>query len=267
MDDDGFKITFNPAQLAEKEMKEYETELRQAYESLKNPREQLERMQEVIERFGESANKELLSHGIINPFNPEWAWTMEDRKGTKAHKLKQQYKEIAERSDIHLRFDEFYLIMKVLNTETTRVEHMIPAKILLDQSNPLTAYSLLFRQSVRDGIAEIVGVKGRFVFNRTEYTPQDAGIYKASGEVPQEFANILGVLTINRQRTEPAEWARQETELVRKYRQGERVADDFFAKYTGWGSSEYKSTREDKLTHLDHALSPKDSLFESICTD
>ena len=252
---DGFKIEFDPSELAAYELVVYEAALREAFESSTNPRAQLGRMGKVIEKFDDSAHKELLSNGLIDTFKPEWPFSIEGKKGTEAHKLKQQYQEVADRSDIYLRFDEFYVIIKKQNVET-----FIPSQVLLDQTNPLTFGDLWHRQSTRDEISALVTDKGRFVFNGVEYSPQSSAegridSYTAFGSVPSELVNILGVQTINEQIIIPNKWAIEEIDLVRRHREGDLTAtESFLEKYSGWGSSEHKSTKRDKLDHVNYVL-------------
>ncbi len=262
---DGFNIRYAPAELAEHELAEYETALKQAARSSMDPRKQLERMKGVIEKFDNSAHKELLSHGLVDSFNPEWPCSIEERILTKAHRLKKQNQRIAGASDIYLRFDEVYVVTKGQN-----VESRIPAQVLLDQSDPLTSSQLWHRQSIRDCIDRKVKDKGEFVFNGIKYTPQltegdKVDSYTASGSVPTEFTNILGIQTTNGKTTTPEEWAREEIKLARQYRQGDSAAaSSFLEKYSGWGSGEHVSTRAEKLEHVAYVLNRKDSLLEAL---
>jgi hypothetical protein len=252
---DGFKIKFDPRELAEYELTGYEAALREAFESSTNPKTQLKRMRKVIEEFDDSAHKELLSHGLIDSFKPEWPFSIEGRKGTEAYKLKQEYQEVADRSDIYLRFDEFYVVIRKQNGETC-----IPSQVLLDQTNPLTSGDLWHRQFIRDEVSALVGAKKGFVFNGIEYHPQSStegriDTYTASGSVSSELVNILGVQTINEQMIIPTEWAIKEIDLVRRHREGDLTAtESFLEKYSGWGSSEHASTKKDKLEHVNYVL-------------
>lgn len=252
---DGFRIEFDPSELVLYELNEYGGALRGAFESSANRRAQLRRMRGVIDEFDDSAHKELFSHSLIDVFKPEGSFSIEGREGTEAYKLKQRYQEVADRSDVYLRFDEFYVVAKKQNGETC-----IPAQVLLNQTNPLTSGNLWNRQSIRDNLSDFVNTNGRFVFNGVEYTPKfskKGGVdsYTTSSNALKELVNILGIPAINGQAITPYRWATEEVDLVRRHREGDLSAtESLLEKYSGWGSSEHKSTKRDKLDHVGYVL-------------
>src|SRR3989304_4427029 len=192
-DRDGFKIEFSPSGLAFYELEQYEAALRKAFESSSFKGGQLKRMRKVIEIFDDSANKELVSHNLVDPFNPEWPSSIEGRKGTEAYRLHQENKRVAKESNLYLRFDEFYVVVKL----GEHTQSMTPAEVLLDQRNPLTSLGLWLRQGLRDEINGLVDVKDGFVFNGVLYAAKPGSYAVSEGNALQELVNVFGLPATN----------------------------------------------------------------------
>jgi len=253
-----FEIEFNPRDLAFSELAEYEKALRVASQTGGTDKEKLRRMKLVIEQFDDSANKRLLfPFSLVDSYNPKWPSTLERKAGTEANRLATENRRIADISDIFLRFDEHYIAMKMSKTSG----HYIPAGILLNQDNPLTASNLSGRQVFRDNISHLLNRRPSFIFNGVEYVPLNSsgGVdsYLTIDDItPKQLVNILGVPVIGGKRIVPDEWASDEVDLVRRYREGDSsAANTFLERYSGLdiGYSRETPTSE-KLEHLKYVL-------------
>lgn len=256
---DGFKIVYCPSGLAYHELEQYEAALKAAFASSSLKWRQLKRMRKVIEGFDKGAHKDLLSHSLVDPFNPPWPSSLEDKRGTEAYEKSRENKRIATLSDAYLRFDEFYVVFQ----KGKHVQSMIPAGALLNQVNPLNSNGFWNRQSIRDEVDGFMNTNGGFIFNGIPHTRRGNFYYVSGGAAPlKELVNVLGVPATNGQTIMPDEWAVQEVDMVRRARAGETEAlHDFLDRYSGWGSDARTSSKKEKLDHVIYVLKRKEGII------
>ncbi len=255
-DEDGFKVSFDPVKLARFELDAYEKALKET-SVYSVPYLQLFAMGEIIKTFDDSANKDLFDREIINSFNPEWPQGLEAKVGEEAYMLHEEYKNIAKRSDIYLRFDESYIEVK----KTKNTGSSISSEILFKNEDPLTFYSLGLRQSLRDNIDFLIKRNAKFVFNGATYTPLGYPNIKSYSSldsiIEHNLVNILGVPIHSPKTLFPEAWAQKEVELVKKYRAGEKVAKIFIERYKK-DNNYFPKSEEEMKSILDFKLKRAD---------
>ncbi len=277
----GIMYSYNPYKVAMLELSDMEKELRESFNSSQNPTERIHKMWLVIDKFDDSANKSLIE-GMFNPFSYEWPFSIEYKKRTEANKLRNVNDEIGKKSDMYVRFDEFYLMAKYNDKGH---EALLSLDAITDENKRATQGSLWHRQHMRDFIERKVEDKGSVVFNGVEYkakykelipvhekprSMQAISHFVVEKEPVQEFVNLLGreVLYASGNKIlgyyHPEEWAAKEIGLVSIFRNGDRkVADEFFRIYRGFDDDPL-STYDEKIEILLYTLKRVEELMPAI---
>ncbi len=277
----GIMYIYNPYQVAMLELSDMEKELKEAFNSSQDPPERIYNIWLVIDKFDDSANKSLIE-GISSFYFYDWPFSIEHKKGTEANKLRNVNEEIGKKSDMYIRFNEFYLIAKYNDIGH---EALLPLYSITDERERKTQHGLGLRQHMRDFIERKVENKGSIVFNSVEYkaeykelipmhekprSMQAVSHFVAEKEPVQEFVNLLGheVLYTKGDKIlshyRPEEWAAKEIGLVSIFRNGDRkVADEFFKIYRGF-DDDHISTNDEKVELLSYTLKRDEELIPAV---
>lgn len=193
---------------------------------------------------------------------------MEFREGGEAWNLRELNWKMTGESDVRVRFDAEYLVMKMAMGEMS-----IPLSSMLE-GEPGERYRLSQRIKARDCLDELA-IRGEVMVNgRKLKRMNDLWGYEGSG-VPTWLVNVLGETVESEAGTiEPEDWVVLERELVAEYRQlprGELLKEkgispvvlDLLEKYHDSDEEVQLLTLRDRLKRLVFSLRPSE--YDLIC--
>lgn len=223
----------------------------------------------LFERLDDDSSFRLVGGDL--EYRTGWScFGMEHREGGEAWDLRELNWKMTGESDVSVRFDAEYLVMKMSMGEMN-----IPLSSLLE-GGPGERYRLSQRIKARDCMYELA-VRGEVMVNGRKLRERTSGLwrYEGSGEVPAWLVNVLGETVVSGADIfEPEDWVVWERKLVAEYRQlpmGELLKEkgislvvlDLLEKYHD-GDEEYSLlTLRDRLKQLVYSLRPSE--YDLIC--
>jgi len=212
----GWKYTFNPWKLLTRELDSLEADLQTlqvAMMSRKSSIWQIRKLRSVVKAHDENGVKDFVSEASLQIEIKKDTHDFEDDTRTEAGRRNQINKQIAERSDMYVRFDGSYLDGKV-----DRGLHCFPFEYISDPKHQLSRDGLRTRTEVRDFIEKNLKAKGEIVINGVT-------IKEEKGRIVSDSPVLLWVINLFAQPIlsggkvlEPEEWAIKEREMVDDYR-------------------------------------------------
>lgn len=180
---------------------------------------------------------------------------MEADKNSPINVFYQQNKQIAESSDISIRFDESYFMLRGDNSVM-----QIPTSSIFDENERYMYYNLSHRTAIRDYINLKMSEKRVVVINGVSYCSaqfEGRDCLETKSESYQEIANLTGMLIINtKQPIFPNEWATREVELINLYRLGGSAIDTILSVYD-MGTFNGFPTKCKQIEQVEYSLDKK----------
>lgn len=249
---------FNPYIVVAAGLDRFEALLRYAYDTEPTPLEKIAGMMEVADLTEMS----FVMRMALGSYSHEGFFAMnrhEHQVGDPVHRLYEQNRQIATRSDIALTFEE-----KAFSVKTARGMGSIPAMCLLADPVPMAYAELSNRATLRSLVAQHLRRKSCVVINGVTYTRQlltyddESHVgYAASGESYVQIANLFGlpILQPDGGIIKPDAWAETERKLVIEYQEnhGRKARDELLRLYD-LDSSSGNPTQEKAIGQLNYSL-------------
>lgn len=194
---------------------------------------------------------------------------MEHREDSEARKLRERNWELTGKSDVSVRFDAEYLVMKMTMGEMMN----IPLSSMLEGETG-ERYRLSQRIKARDCLDELA-IRGEVMINGRKLKRMN-GVWRYEGSgVPTWLVNVLGeTVESETGRVEPEDWVVFERELVAEYRRLpvrellnekriSQVVQDLLEKYHDSDEEDKLLTLRERLERLVYGL--RQSEYDRIC--
>lgn len=262
----GWKYTFNPYVLAMEIIDEFERAIISLYDLERTKIEKITAMTKVAYDLEEGANFRL-AEGSMRRSDHRWPISIEHDEDHPVHRLVVENREIGEKSDLWLRFDELYFMTQLESELGSDFGQMqIPASGLLDGEYRMMYYMLGHRVSLRRVINRILADREHVTINGVAYEKAIVWFggeahegYMTNGQTYQELVDLLGrpVQQPDGTLVTPEAWAKEEVELVEAFldRRDPEAIETLLERYE-LDTSNGNPSREKMLDQLEYSCSP-----------
>ncbi len=269
----GWRYSYNPYELAMRMLKDFRAQIQTAYEYEPTKLEKIVSMMTIAKTMVDGDNYRLLESDLWISRSTPWPSSIEWQEGHPVHEMYEANKVAAERSDLKLRFDEYYFLVDTKSSEpgVTHSQLMLPAVYLLDSSKRFQSYALSSRTTMRELVRQVLDLHdGAIVINGVAYQRGQVAIgnstvsgFFANGPVFQEFVNLLDSVVVQPDGTvfEPELWSKTEIVLVDAYKSGDMNAAMELIRLYDCDTSNGNPSIEKQLDQLRYSLDTKSYTF------